>query len=76
MHAPVSADQLKTLQEADAPYEGDLKDPAVWKFLPLILVFLGAVAAAITVFGSPAVTVLGLGGTATMFAIIFYLTRQ
>ena len=76
MHAPVSADQLKTPEEADAPYEGDLKDPAVWKILPLILGFLCAVAVAITVFGSPAVTVLGLGGTATMFAIIIYLTRQ
>lgn len=76
MHAPVSPDQLKALQQdSDAAYRGDLKDPALWKLLPLVLVFLAAVAAAIVMAGSPAVTVLGLGGTAAMFATIIYLTR-
>lgn len=75
MHAPVSADQLKTLQHDEPIYQGDFKDPELWKILPVILVFLGAVAGAIAVFGSAAITVLGLGGTAFMFVTIIYLTR-
>ena len=75
MHAPVSAEQLKALQHDEPVYRGDVRDPDLWKILPVVLVFLGAVAASIIVFGSAAITVLGLGGTAFMFVTVIYLTR-
>jgi hypothetical protein len=75
VHAPVSAEQLKALQLDEPVHLGDIKDPQLWKILPVVLVFLGAVAASIAIFGSAAITVLGLGGTAFMFATVIYLTR-
>ena len=76
MHAPVSADELKALKhETDTPFAGDLKDPQLFKLLPLILVFVGLAVGAIITQGSIAATVLGLGGTAVAFLIILGLTR-